>query len=421
MRLYAVKLDDMEQKREERLRHKLEIQSMQIEGVFEQHQIPSRVAGGQVGPGWVRFDLQTSLAAAMERMHQIKADLSRVLASANITLSPQKDRLHIEVAQPSAEAVNLLDLLAVVPPLPPITAAMGWSDDDRPVVVDLLKPEAAHLLVAGSEGAGKTVLLRTMALSLAMSNKPSRLQLVVIDGDAAADPAKAHELAPLNYLPHILTPVVDDVATAKEILTFLVREAEYRQSQAVTTPAIGVFVDGADYLLGQKDAAIAEALRQLVQSGAKAGIHLVLSTNQPTASYLDNLFKASFPARIVGKVVDTAAARAASGQSDSQAESLLGEGDFIAFAGGSVSHFQAAFIGGTDLLQTLETLHHRRLPVLVAQTTSIRPTLQPSEEEPPTVREFVTDTRDEIAFVEEYGEESQNDQDDEISFLDDIE
>jgi S-DNA-T family DNA segregation ATPase FtsK/SpoIIIE len=292
---------------------------------------------------------------------------------------------------------------------------MGWSDDDRPVVVDLLKPEATHLLVAGSEGAGKTVLLRTMALSLAMNNKPSRLQLVVIDGDAAANPSKAYELAPLNYLPHTLTPVVDDVAQAKEILTFLVREAEYRQDQAVTTPAIVVFLDGAAHLLSQKDVAIVEAVRQLVQSGAKAGIHLILSTNEPTASYLDNLFKASFPARITGKVADSAAARAATGQTDSQAEFLLGEGDFIAFAAGGVSHFQAAFIGGSDLLQTLETLHHRRLPVLLAQTTSIRPTLPPAEETTPTMREFVTDTRDEIAFVDE------NNTDDEISFLDDIE
>lgn len=415
MRFYAVRLGDMEQQREERLRHKLEIQSMQIESVFERHQVPSRVAGGQVGPGWIRFDLQTSLAAAMERIQQIKADLTRVLAATSIAVTPQKDRLQIEVAQPAPEAVNLLDLLAVIPPLPPITAVLGWSDDDRPVVVDLLKPEAAHLLVAGNEGAGKTVLLRTMALSLAMNNKPSRLQLVVIDGDAAANPAKAYELAPLNYLPHLLVPVVDDVVTAKDTLAFLVRESQYRQEQMVTTPAIVVLLDGGASLLAQKDPELLQAVRQLVQNGAKAGIHLILSTNDPVASYFDNLFKASFPARIVGKVADSAAARSASGQVDSQAEFLLGEGDFMAIAGGATSHFQAAFIGGTDLHQALETLHHRRLPVLLAQTTSIRPTLQPTEETPQTVREFVTDTRDEIAFVD-------NDEaDDEISFLDDIE
>ena len=88
MRFYAVRLGDMEQQREERLRHKLEIQSMQIEGVFERHQVPSRVAGGQVGPGWIRFDLQTSLAAAMERIQQIKADLTRVLAATSIAVTP---------------------------------------------------------------------------------------------------------------------------------------------------------------------------------------------------------------------------------------------------------------------------------------------------------------------------------------------
>ncbi len=47
MRFYVADSGAMEQKREERLRHQLEIQSMQIEGVFEQHQLPSRVAGGR--------------------------------------------------------------------------------------------------------------------------------------------------------------------------------------------------------------------------------------------------------------------------------------------------------------------------------------------------------------------------------------
>ena len=411
MRFYVADSGAMEQKREERLRHQLEIQSMQIEGVFEQHQLPSRVAGGQVGPGWIRFELQTQLAAAMERVQQIKQDLLRVLVAHDITIAPQRDRLQIEVAQPAAESVNLLDLLAIIPPLPPVTAALGWSEDDRPVVIDMTTAEAAHVLVTGVLGAGKTVLLRSMALSLALHNKPSRLQMVVVDGDAAADPTKAQELGALNYLPHLLTPVVDDVTAATEVLAFLVNEINYRKEQGVTTPAIVVMLDGADFLLteGGKDGQ--EAVRQLVRNGAAAGMHVILSTDKPAAPYLDNLFKASFPARIVGKVADAAAARSASGINETQAEYLLGEGDFLALAGGSMSHFQAAYIGGTDLLQAIEPLHRRQLPVLLAQPTTIRPVLEPTSKPNQTVRDFVADADDEISFLD----------DDEISLLDDIE
>ncbi len=408
MRFYAVSLDAMEQQREERLRHQLEIQSMQIEGVFERHQVPSRVAGGQVGPGWVRFDLQTSLAAAMERLQQIKDDLLRVLAVSDVNIEQNRDRLQIEVAQPAEQPVNLLDLLTIIPPLPPVTAALGWSDEDRPVVIDLTTAEANHVLVAGVEGAGKTVLLRSMALSLALHNKPSQLQLVIVDGDAAADPAKAQELAPLNYLPHILTPVIDDATTATEVLAFLGNEINYRKEQGTTTPAIAVFIDGAAHLFKTGGNDLQEAVRQLIKHGDEVGMHVVLSTNDPGAAYLDNLFKAQFPARIVGKVTDDKQARAAAGITDSQAEYLLGAGDFMAIAGGTISHFQAGYIGGTDLLQTLEKLYRRRLPVLLAQTTSIRPKLEPeptaAPESKPVVREFVADAED-----------------DEISFLDDIE
>ncbi len=407
MRFYAANLQDMEQQREQRLRHQLEIQSMQIEGVFERHQVPSRVAGGQVGPGWIRFDLQTSLAAAMERMRDIKADLLRVLAAKDITVTQAQDRLHLQVAQPASEPVNLLDLLAVIPPLPPVTAALGWSEDERPVVIDLTTKEAAHVLVTGNEGAGKTVLLRTMALSLALHNKPSRLQLVVVDGDAAANPDKDQELAPLNYLPHILTPIITEITPAKEVINFLVNEINYRQEQGTTLPVIAVFLDGAAHLMTAGGKEMQEGVRKLVQTGAAAGIHLILSTNEPGAAYLDNLFKANFPARIVGKVSDQATARAASSITDSQAEYLLGEGDFMALAGGTNSHFQAAFIGGTDLLQTLEPLHRRRLPVLLAQPTTIRPVLEPKPTtEPitppkPPVRDFVADMDDEISFLDD--------------------
>lgn len=410
MRFYAISYEAMEQQREERLRHQLEIQSMQIEGVFERHQVPSRVAGGQVGPGWVRFDLQTSLAAAMERLQQIKDDLLRVLAVNDVNIERNQDRLQIEVAQPAEQPVNLLDLLAVIPPLPPITAALGWSEDDRPVVIDLTTAEATHVLMAGVAEAGKTVLLRSMALSLALHNKPSQLQLVIVDGDAAANPVKAQELAPLNYLPHILTPVITDITTATEVLAFLVNEINYRKEQGTRTPAIVVFIDGVAHLFKTGSGDLLEAVRQLVKNGANAGMHVVLSTSDPGAASLDSLFKAQFPARIVGKVENSTQARAAAGIADSQAEYLLGAGDFMAVAGGTISHFQAGYIGGTDLLQTLEKLYRRRLPVLLAQTTSVRPKLEPKSaptpdpELKPVVREFVADIED-----------------DEISFLDDIE
>lgn len=406
MRFYAINVEAMEQQREERLRHQLEIQSMQIEGVFERHQVPSRVAGGQVGPGWVRFDLQTSLAAALERLQHIKDDLLRVLAVPDVNIERKQDRLQIQVAQPADQPVNLLDLLAVIPPLPPMTAALGWSEDDRPVVIDLTTAEASHVLVAGTKGSGKTVLLRSIALSLALNNKPSQLQLVIVDGDAAANPAKAQELAPLNYLPHILTPIIDEAMTATEVLAFLVNEINYRKEQETTTPAIAILIDGAAHLLRAGGNDLQEAVRQLVKNGGEVGMHVILSTDDPGAAYLDNLFKAQFPARIVGKVNDGKQARAAAGISDSQAEYLLGAGDFMALAGGAISRFQAGYIGGIDLLQTLEKLHRRRLPVLLAQTTSIRPTLEPAPELEMTmvVREFVADAVD-----------------DEISFLDDIE
>jgi S-DNA-T family DNA segregation ATPase FtsK/SpoIIIE len=55
--------------------------------------------------------------------------------------------------------------------------------DERgiPLLLRLPSPEVAHVLVAGTTGSGKTALVRSMALSLAMHNRLGEVQMVFID------------------------------------------------------------------------------------------------------------------------------------------------------------------------------------------------------------------------------------------------
>ena len=92
-------------------------------------------------------------------------------------------------------------------------------------------------------GAGKTMLLRALALSLALGNKQSQLQLVVIDQlDSDGEAPEKGELYPLEFLPHLVTPLVKRLEDAVDALNFLVGEMNYRREQKITTPAIVVLV-----------------------------------------------------------------------------------------------------------------------------------------------------------------------------------
>ena len=140
-------------------------------------------------------------------------------------------------------------------------------------------------------------------------------------------------------------------------------------------------------------------LKQLAQQGAKAGIHLALTTENPAATQLDNLLKANLPVRLVGHLQEERLARAA-GVTDGQAGYLMGEGDFLVVAGGSATRFQAAYVGDYDFHLGLDRIYDRMKQKLVAQPFNVRPHLaEPAGSDTESLRSFAFNDADgELAF-----------------------
>lgn len=352
--------------KEERLRHQLELQSRQIERVFSTHQVAARVAGGQVETQSIRFDLQSHLESGLHRLRGLKRDLLSVLGVADVSLAKdERGQWRLDIVRPHEPPVALLDLLPLLPELPESTAVLGMDEEGAPLLLPFADPNITHVLVAGTEGAGKTALLRTLAVSLAMTNRQSQLQLLVIDPDR---PSKTNrQLASLMFLPHLLSQVIAEPEEACQTLQVLVDEMHHRLKHETIRPTIVTLIDNVEALL---DSGIEEAqasLAALLQRGAEAGIHLVLSTGEPTAAWLSSVMRANLPLRLVGQVRDEAESLAATAVVGAEANYLLGEGDFLAVADGSQVHFQAAYIGNYDLHLTLETIHRNRPRPLLAQ------------------------------------------------------
>jgi S-DNA-T family DNA segregation ATPase FtsK/SpoIIIE len=268
----------------------------------------------------------------------------------------------------------LLDLLPLLPDLPPVTGTLGLDEDGRPILLDFANPDVSHVLITGESGSGKTTLLRTLALSLALKNRQSRLQLLVIDPETAVSRQSYTILQPLSFLPHMLAGISYQMEEAVDTLQFLKGEVDYRRQQQVQLPTIMLMVDNVDQLLTNSDEA-RELLQTLLLHGAEVGIHCVLTTQQPETAVFNNQLRANLPVRIVGQASDVAAAQAASGLPDTQAEYLLGQGDFLAVVGGEVTHFQSAYIGDYDLHLCLDDLHRNRPQPLLAQPVQLRTTL----------------------------------------------
>lgn len=363
------------ERREARLQHQLQVQSEQIERVLSQHQLSAQIAGGTVRPRLISFDLNASLAQGWERLSRLTHELKSALNVPEVRLSREDGQLKLHITRPEAPPVALLDLLPMMPDLPPVTAVLGLDEVGRPVLLDFDNPDITHVLISGEQDAGKTTLLRSLAVSLAVKNKQSRLQLLVIDPETADSRRSYTVLEPLSFLPHMLAGISYRLDEAIEVLSFLHGEMEYRRQQRAKLPTIVLLVDKIVHLLEVGGESVAQPLQALLRYGAEAGIHCVLSTRRPDTAVITNQLRANLPVRLVGQMPDEETARTATGLLDSQAEYLLGQGDFLAVVGGEINHFQAAYIGDYDLHMCLDELHRNRPQPLLAKPLSVRPSL----------------------------------------------
>jgi S-DNA-T family DNA segregation ATPase FtsK/SpoIIIE len=177
-----------------------------------------------------------------------------------------------------------------------------------------------------------------------MHNHPGQLQIALID-------PKGRGLGALAGLPHVwrAAGVARDPEEAVTLLTALVDEMRRRDAAARSLPRLVVAVDELADLLQTGGKPVVDALTRLTQRGREAGIHVVAATQRPSAALVGGLMKANFPVRLVGSVVSPEDAKVASGVAGSEAERLLGRGDFLLVAKGQMIRFQAAYAADDEL------------------------------------------------------------------------
>jgi S-DNA-T family DNA segregation ATPase FtsK/SpoIIIE len=324
--------------------NKYDLQAARIETVLGAHRVPARVWQAKVTPRFVRFDVTTAVGTRMAKVSNLAEELAFALGVRTARVYRDGGVLHVEVPRESPRAVDLAERCGSLPTVPPFCGVLGIDESGAPLLVRLDSPDVAHLLLAGTTGSGKTVLLRTLLASLAMHNHPGMLQMALID-------PKGRGFGPLSALPHLWrnAGVVQEPLAAAEFLRSLVGEMQRRDRLSRSLPRIVVAIDELADLLQSGGKTVGESLQRLTQRGREAGMHVVAATQRPAATLVGGLVKANFPVRLVGSVVSAEDARVASGIAGSNAERLLGRGDFLLVAKGQVIRFQAAYADSREL------------------------------------------------------------------------
>lgn len=329
-------------------REYLNFQADRIERVLASHRVPVRVHGGAISPRWIRFLLTPAFGAKISTVRNLSEELALALGAQDIRVAREGESLALEMPRPDAEPVRLLPLLKSLVTLPPLSACLGLAEDGRPLLMRLPAPDVAHVLVAGATGSGKTELMRAMIVSLALTNRQSKLQLALID-------PKSRGFMPLAGLPHLIDQVASDATSTLMLLEKLIAEMERRDYENISSPHIVVAVDELLDVLAAGGKQVEMALTRIAQRGREAGLHLIAGAQKPSSAALGPMLKANFPVRLIGRVGSADDARVAAGVSGTGAERLLGHGDFLAVASGQVVRFQAAWIPTKDWAQIVAT------------------------------------------------------------------
>jgi len=334
------------------LRPYLEAQADRIEALLNTHHLSARVVGGTAGPQTIRFALQLGPHTRYNQVAALREDMALALGVAALTIERAAEGVFLTFAHPDAQRVTLKAMLEAhdTNNLHASTFILGIGADGNPTAARLCAPEVAHVLISGTTGSGKTVLLKSIAASLLCNAMPAQLQMVCID-------PKARTFRAFANVAHLVRPVITEMGAAVEVLESLLRLAESRDARGETpggaVPRIAVLIDELADVVMQGGERVTHTLTRLVARGREPGIHIIAATQHPSSAILTGAVNANFPLRICGKVVSAQDARVATGQAGTNAHTLNGRGDFIAVGGGECVRFQAAYTDDQEVRKLL--------------------------------------------------------------------
>lgn len=381
----------------------LEQLSELLEIKLQEFNVKAEVVNAIPGPVVTRFEVALAAGVKASKVTGISRDLARSLSMASlrvVEVIPGKPYIGIEVPNKQREMVRLVELLNTdkyKDPKAQVSMAMGKDIGGKPIITDLAR--APHMLVAGTTGSGKSVLVNAMLLSILLKYTPDELRLILID-------PKQLELANYNEIPHLLTPVVTDMTEAASSLSWCVAEMErryqlmsllkvrklnefnkkvraaekagnpmidplWRPNDSVsmdkapklkTLPIIVIVADEFADMIMQVGKQAEELITRLAQKSRAAGIHLMLATQRPSVDVITGLIKANIPVRAALRVnskVDSRTILDSGG-----AEDMLGNGDMLFLGPGQIEpdRVHGAYVSDEEVNRVCDAWRERGAP-----------------------------------------------------------
>lgn len=332
-----------------------------IKGKLEEFNVMGNVVQINPGPVVTTFEFKPDAGVKIAKITTLSEDLCLGLQAESILIEriPGKPTMGIEVPNSRREMISLRQILEsdeFIESASRLTIALGKDISGRIRISELEK--MPHLLIAGSTGSGKSVMLNALIMSVIYKSTPDEVRMIMVD-------PKRVELGIYDGIPHLLTPVITEPKKAVNALRNAVLEMERRLKLLASygvrnidqfnkkirsanskpmslfdegkpkdpveeerpLPYILIVIDELADLMMLERAGVEESVIRLAQMARAVGMHLVLATQRPSVDVITGLIKANFPARISFRVATRVESRIVLDVMG--AEHLLGKGDML--------------------------------------------------------------------------------------------
>lgn len=343
--------------------------------------VSGKVVNISPGPVVTTYEFKPDAGVKYSRVTGLVDDLCLALKAESIRIDriPGKAFVGIEVPNKNRETIRLRKVIEsseFTDSTSLLSIALGKRIDGRNYVADLAK--MPHLLIAGATGAGKSVGVNSLVVSILYKAKPDEVKFIMVD-------PKRLELGLYADIPHLATPIITDPKRAAVSLKWAVSEMERRYKYLAgfgvrnidgynaeakrrnsighlddngeeyqNLPFIVIIIDELADLMMVSGKEVEESITRLAQMARAVGIHLVLATQRPSVDVITGLIKANFPARIsfrVSSKVDSRTIIDGNG-----AEGLLGKGDmlFLPPASSQVIRVHGAYVDENEISEIVK-------------------------------------------------------------------
>jgi S-DNA-T family DNA segregation ATPase FtsK/SpoIIIE len=364
-----------------------------IKSKFEEFSVLGNVVQINPGPVVTTFEFKPEAGIKYSKITNLTEDLCLGLQAESILIEriPGKPTVGIEVPNTRRELIALRAMLEsdeFQTSASRLTIPLGKDINGRIRMAAL--DAMPHLLIAGSTGSGKSVMINSMIMSILYKSTPDEVRLIMVD-------PKRVELGMYEGIPHLLTPVITDPKKATNALRNAVLEMERRlrllaeygvrnidqfnrkirkkqdeprslfaeeetQDDVRPLPYILILIDELADLMMLEGRNVEESVTRLAQMARAVGMHLVLATQRPSVDVITGLIKANFPARISFRVATRVDSRTILDVMG--AEHLLGKGDMLFLPPGSsrLTRLHAAFVTETEIASVVEFWKNQASP-----------------------------------------------------------